>query len=290
MIQAQGILYLVGTPIGNLEDITLRAIRVLKEVNLIAAEDTRTARILLGRYEIKKPLISYYDPREETKSRGIVEKLKRGEKIALISESGMPGISDPGFRLVRAAIAAGIAVVPVPGPSSVLAALVVSGLPTDRFAFEGFLPPRPAAALSRLAALREEGRTLIFFESPRRLFRTLEHLERALGDRRIAVARELTKKFEEVIRGTIPEVRSRMAAGPRRVRGEIVIVVEGKTGPSAASELPLPEQVKKMETELGISRMEAIKLVAKTRGVGKSEVYRAIHPKTVTEKEVNSNQ
>jgi 16S rRNA (cytidine1402-2'-O)-methyltransferase len=244
---------------------------------LIATEDTRTARILLGRYEIKKHLISYYDPQEETKSRGIVEKLKNGVKVALISESGTPGVSDPGFRLVRAAITAGIAVVPVPGPSSVLAALVVSGLPTNRFTFEGFLPARASARKKKLVSLRDDERTLIFFESPRRLLRTLEDIERALGPRRIAVARELTKKFEEVIRGTISEVRSRMAPG--KVRGEVVLVVEGRQGPPAGSSsgLPLPEQVKALEKELGISRMEAIKLVAKTSGVGKSKVYRAVH-------------
>jgi 16S rRNA (cytidine1402-2'-O)-methyltransferase len=269
-----GILYLVATPIGNLEDITLRAIRILKESDLIAAEDTRTARILLQHYGIEKPLVSYYDPKEETKSLPIVERLRKGETVALISESGMPGVSDPGFRLVRAAIKAGISVIPVPGPSSLLSALVVSGLPTDRFVFEGFLPARAVARKKKLASLADDDRTLIFFESPRRLLKTLHDIELTLGNRRIAVARELTKKFEEVIRGSVTEVVARLFGG--EIRGEIVLVVEGKTGPSAASALPLPEQVKKLEEELGISRMEAIKLVARSRGVRKGDVYRAL--------------
>ena len=270
----QGTLYLVGTPIGNLEDITLRAIRVLKECDLVAAEDTRTARILLSHLGIRKPLVSYYDPAESARSPALVERLRKGERIALVSESGMPALSDPGFRLVRAALEAGAPVVPVPGPSSPLAALVVSGLPTDRFAFEGFLPPRPLARRKRLAALRDDDRTLIFLESPRRLLEALRDVGLALGDRRVAVARELTKKFEEVIRGKASEVAARL--GGREIRGEVVLVVEGKTGPSAVSALPLPEQVKKLEGELGLSRMEAIKLVARSRGARKSDVYRAL--------------
>ncbi len=269
-----GTLYLVGTPIGNLEDITLRAIRVLKECDLVAAEDTRTTKNLLRHLGIAKPLLSYYDPKEEERSPALRERLRAGEKIALVSESGMPALSDPGFRLVRSAIAAGIPVVPVPGPSSLLAALVVSGLPTARFAFEGFLPARALARRKKLASLAEDERTLVFFESPRRLAAALRDVGLALGDRRVAVARELTKKFEEVIRGTTAEVAARL--GGREIRGEVVLVVEGKTGGADDSGLPLPDQVKKLQEELGISRMEAIKLVARSRGVRKSDVYRAL--------------
>jgi len=274
MADSIGTLYLVGTPIGNLEDITLRAIRILKESDLIAAEDTRTALILLRHYGIGKPLVSYYDPREEAKSLPLVNRLLRGETVALISESGMPSISDPGFRLVRAALAAGIRVIPIPGPSSLLSALVVSGLPTDRFVFEGFLPARSSARKKKLVSLRDDDRTLIFFESPRRLIQALGDIELTLGNRRIAVARELTKKFEEAIRGTAAEVAARLDG--REIRGEIVLVVEGKTGPSAASDLPLPDQVRKLVDDLGISRMEAIKLIARSRGVAKSEIYREL--------------
>lgn len=274
MTAEQGTLYLVGTPIGNLEDITLRAIRTLKEVDLVAAEDTRTTRILLGRLGIRKPLVSYYDPAESARSPALVERLRKGERIALVSESGMPGVSDPGFRLVRAALEAGVPVVPIPGPSSLLAALVVSGLPTDRFAFEGFLPPRPLARRKRLAALRDDARTLIFLESPRRLIEALRDVGLALGDRRVAVARELTKKFEEVVRGKASEVVARL--GGREIRGEVVLVVEGRRGAAPGSGLPLPEEVKRLEAELGLSRMEAIKLVARSRGVRKSDIYREL--------------
>ena len=267
-----GTLYIIATPIGNLEDITLRALRVLREVDLIVAEDTRTARKLLNRYGIKKPLWSYYDSREKIKTPRLLEKIKSGRKIALISESGMPGISDPGFFLIKQAIAAGIEPVPIPGPSSVLTALVISGLPVDRFAFEGFLPARKMARRKKLIILQPEERTIVFFEAPHRLTVTLDELRKIFGERRIAVVRELTKKCEEVIRGTITEVLTRLQEGG--VKGEVTVVVEGHRRTPGAGGVTAAQQVKQLETEFGLTRMEAIKLTAKLRGVAKTEIYR----------------
>jgi len=270
-----GILYIVGTPIGNLEDITLRALRILKEVDCIAAEDTRTARKLLGRYEIKTPTISYYDAEERQKSRRLVARLNSGESIALISEAGMPGISDPGYRVVSEAIKAGIPVVPIPGPSASLAGLVVSGLATARFAFEGFLPRSPAALKKKLFLLRDEERTIIFYESPRRLRKTLRAVRDVFGERKVVVARELTKIFEEVIRGTAGEVIDQLAG--REIKGEIVLLVEGRKEKPSWDHISAVEQIESAINDLGITRMEAIKLVAGLRGVSKSEIYREFH-------------
>ena len=270
-----GILYIVGTPIGNLEDITLRALRILKEVDCIAAEDTRTARKLLGRYEIKTPTISYYDAEERQKSRRLVARLNSGESIALISEAGMPGISDPGYRVVSEAIKAGIPVVPIPGPSASLAGLVVSGLATDRFAFEGFLPRSLAALKKKLFLLRDEERTIIFYESPRRLRKTLRAVRDVFGERKVVVARELTKIFEEVIRGTAGEVIDQLSG--REIRGEIVLLVEGRKEKPSWDHISAVEQIESAINDLGITRMEAIKLVAGLRGVSKSEIYREFH-------------
>ncbi|MFH1039377.1 MAG: 16S rRNA (cytidine(1402)-2'-O)-methyltransferase [PVC group bacterium] len=271
-----GILYVVGTPIGNLEDITLRAIRVLNEAAFIAAEDTRTARKLKERFSIATPAISYYDARERSKSGKIIEKIKAGKTVALISEAGMPGVSDPGYRLIEQAIKEGITVTPVPGPSAALTALVVSGLPADRFVFEGFLPSPPTARRKKLWLLQAEERTIIFFESPRRLLAALRDIGEIFGPRRVAVARELTKKFEEVLRGTPDEVLGILTARGS-VKGEIVLLVEGKKGVSPGSSLPVSEQIEQTMAELGISRMEAIKLVADRRGVAKSAIYRSYH-------------
>ncbi len=270
-----GILYIVGTPIGNLEDITLRALRILKEVDCIAAEDTRTARKLLGRYEIKTPTISYYDAAERQKSRRLVARLNSGESIALISEAGMPGISDPGYRIVAEAISAGIPVVPIPGPSASLAALVVSGLATDRFIFEGFLPRTLSALKKKFFLLRDEERTIIFYESPRRLLVTLGAVRDVLGERNVVVARELTKIFEEVIRGTAGEVIDQLSG--REIKGEIVLLMEGRQEKPSWDHISVAEQIESVINDLGITRMEAIKLVASLRGVSKSEIYREYH-------------
>lgn len=270
-----GILYIVGTPIGNLEDITLRALRILKEVDCIAAEDTRTARKLLGRYEITTPTVSYYDADESRKSRQLVGRLNSGESIALISEAGMPGISDPGYRIVAEAIRAGIPVIPIPGPSASLAGLVVSGLATDRFIFEGFLPRSLSALKKKLFLLRDEERTLIFYESPRRLMVTLGVVRDIFEERNIVVARELTKIFEEVIRGTAGEVIDQLA--DRKIKGEIVLMVEGRKERPSFNHISATEQIESVISDLGVTRMEAIKLVAGLRGISKSEIYREYH-------------
>lgn len=269
-------LYLVATPIGNLEDISLRAIRVLKEVDLIAAEDTRTARKLFDRYGIKTPVVSYYDAAEGSKSAGIVARLESAKSVALISEAGTPGISDPGYRLVASALAAGIPVVPVPGSSAAIAALAASGLPTDRFAFEGFLPSSPAARRKKLFSLLAEERTLIFYESPRRILATLKDVEVIFGDRPVVAARELTKIHEEFLRGTAAEVAGNLKER-EAVKGEIVLLLAGRIEPPDWSKVSPSDQIEEVRSELKITRMEAIKLVAELRGTPKSEIYRQYH-------------
>jgi 16S rRNA (cytidine1402-2'-O)-methyltransferase len=220
-----GVLYLVATPIGNLEDITLRALRILREVDLIATEDTRRTRILLEHYQIDKPLTSLYEHNEAQKTPTLIRRLREGTTVALVSEAGTPLISDPGYRLVQGAIAQGITVTPIPGPSALVAALIVAGLPTDRFIFEGFLPKKPGKRRRRLEALAHEPRTLIFYESPRRLHDLLGEMQATWGDRRVVVVRELTKKFEEIIRGRITEVLAQLEERPPL--GEVTLVVEG---------------------------------------------------------------
>jgi len=222
-----GTLYIVSTPIGNLEDITLRALRILKEVNLIAAEDTRTTRKLLSFYDIHVPLTSYFDYNEEVKSARLIEKLKSGLNIALVSEAGTPGISDPAYRLLQRAIENQIPIVPIPGPSAFLAAATVSGLPIDSFVFLGFLPNKKNKRLKKIESLREEPRTLIMYLSPHHFTEALKDLKEILGDRRAAVARELTKKFEEVLRDRLSHLIAKFENTP--IKGEITLVLEGKT-------------------------------------------------------------
>ena len=222
---AAGVLYLVATPIGNLEDVTARAVRVLREVDLVAAEDTRRTGRLLQHLGIRRPLRSYYDAVERARAATLVAELVAGRNIALVSDAGTPGIADPGYRLVEGAIAAGIRVVPVPGPSAITAFLPTSGLPTDRFAFEGFLPKRAADRRRRLAALRTEDRTLLFYEAGRRLPATLADLATAFGARRAAIGRELTKLHEEIIRDDLVVLAAR--ADTLVTKGEVVIGVGG---------------------------------------------------------------
>ncbi len=227
MIQPNtGILYVVSTPIGNLSDITLRAIEILKQVDLIAAEDTRHTGILLKNYNITTSLTSYHDFNKDKKAPELLQKLTSGSSIALVSDAGTPGISDPGYLLIKLAIENQIQVVPIPGPAAFVSALVVSGLPTDRFVFEGFLPNKSQKRKKRLEELTQEKRSLIFYESPYRLLKFLEEVKQTLGDRRVSVARELTKKFEEIKRGTVSEVQEYFQKG--KIKGELVIVVEGK--------------------------------------------------------------
>lgn len=228
-----GVLYLVATPIGNLEDITLRALRVLQEVDLIATEDTRRTRVLLDHYQISKPLTSLYDHNEAHKAPTLLQRLQAGASLALVSEAGTPLISDPGYRLVQLAIVQEIMVVPIPGPSALVTALSAAGLPMDRFVFEAFLPKKPGKRRKRLEALGKEPRTLIFYESSRRVQALLRDIQALWGNRRVAVARELTKRFEEFLRGRITEVQAQLEQRPPL--GEVTLVVEGATAEAPPS-------------------------------------------------------
>jgi len=221
-----GLLYLVSTPIGNLSDITLRALEVLKSADLIAAEDTRHTGLLLSHYNIKGNLTSYHDFNQRSKAPQLIASLLSGKSIAVVSDAGTPGISDPAYNLVNLAIQNDIPIVPIPGPAAFVPALIVSGLPTDRFVFEGFLPIKSGRRKKRLEVLKEEQRTILLYESPHRLLRALTELSEVLGDRRISVSRELTKKFEETVRGRISEVRNYFES--KSIKGEFVLIVEGK--------------------------------------------------------------
>jgi 16S rRNA (cytidine1402-2'-O)-methyltransferase len=229
-----GALYVVATPIGNLEDISRRAVAILGQVDCIAAEDTRTSGVLLAHLGIKRPMVSYHSYNEQRRVGEIVKRLHGGESVAVITDAGTPAISDPAFALVRAAVEAGIRVIPIPGASAVLAALVTSGLPTDRFVFEGFLPVKKGR-MTRLRQLKDEPRTIVLYEAPHRIEKTLGELVEALGNRDAAVARELTKKFEEIRRGTLTELLEGVRRNPPR--GEMVIVVHGMNGRASSKEL-----------------------------------------------------
>lgn len=225
MDSEQGKLYLVPTPIGNLEDITQRALRVLGEVDLVACEDTRTAGQLLFHFNLKKKLISYHEYNERQQAGSLAQEIASGKSVAVVTDAGTPGISDPAYRIVRAAIDAGIDVVALPGASALLPALTASGLPTDRFHFEGFLSPKTSARKRRFGELHDYPHTLVFYESPHRLLACLEDMREVFGDRPACVAREVSKKFEEYARGSFSDIIKRFAG--RSVKGEIVVVVAG---------------------------------------------------------------
>jgi len=227
MDSPKGILYIVSTPIGNLEDITLRALRILKEVDLIAAEDTRHTGLLLKHYGIQKPLTSYFEGNELKKKEGILSRLNQGDRIALVSDAGTPGISDPGFRLIQIAIENQIPVIPIPGPSAVISALSIAGLPTDAFLFKGFFPHKSKKRRDLLIQLAEVRETLIFYESPHRIAETLQDIVEILGDREMVLTRELTKLYEEILRGKVSEIQKQI--GERKLKGEITLVISGKT-------------------------------------------------------------
>jgi 16S rRNA (cytidine1402-2'-O)-methyltransferase len=270
-----GTLYVVATPLGNLEDITLRAVRVLREVSLVACEDTRHAATLLRAHEIHTPTTSYFEHNERWKGERILQALREGRDVALISDAGTPGISDPGFRLVRDARAAGLSVVPLPGPSAAIAALSVSGLPTDRFLFVGFLPPKAGArqrALAELAPVRE---TLVIYEAPTRVRDTLADLVAALGDREAFLCREATKMHEEYVAGPLSSLQALLASRDV-VRGEIVLVVAGAPA-AAASEETLEEAFLRL-TALGRTRREAVKEAARLTGISARDAYRRLLP------------
>lgn len=262
-------LYIVATPIGNLEDITLRAIRVLRQVNVIAAEDTRKTRRLLTAYDIKTPMTSYYEHNKLSKLPELLRHLETGD-VALVSEAGMPGVSDPGFELVRAAIDHGLTVVPVPGASAITAALAVSGLPTDRFLFLGFLPPRAGARRRALGEITDEKATLVVLEAPHRVLACLQDMLDTLGDRRIAVCRELTKLHEEVYRGSISQAIVHFTAP----RGEFTLVIQGGEGAKPAALMDLAQRMKLLRHR-GKTAQEAIGALAAETGQTRRELYRA---------------
>jgi len=268
-----GVLYIVATPIGNLEDVTLRALRVLREVDLIAAEDTRHTRLLLSRHGISGPVTSYYDAVERARAPGIVEKLKAGARVALVSDAGTPGIADPGYHLVRGALAAGVPVVPVPGASAVTALVSVAGLAAERFVFEGFLPSRPGPRGARLAALASEPRAIVFFEAGRRLAAFLAAAHAALGERDAVVARELTKQHEEILRGTLGELAARVAS-MERVRGEVTVLVGARMGPEVtATAVDLDARIRAARAA-GRSVADLATEIGRETGVSRRVVYR----------------
>jgi 16S rRNA (cytidine1402-2'-O)-methyltransferase len=267
-------LFIVATPIGNLEDITLRAVRTLREVSLVACEDTRHTRKLLDHLGITTPATSYHEHNEAAKTEELIDKLRAGTDVALVSDAGTPLISDPGYRIVAAAVAAGIPVVPIPGPSAILGALAAAGLPTDSFRFGGFLPPKSTQRRKILEELRAESATLVFYEAPHRILDALEDVEAVLGSRPVVVARELTKLHEEFLRGTGAEVHAQLASRPS-VKGEMTLLIGKAKEGSAPSDQPLEDAVRELERQ-GLSRMDAIKQVAKARGMGKRDVYGAL--------------
>ena len=267
-------LYIVSTPIGNLEDITYRAVRILREVDVIACEDTRTTRRLLDHYAIATRTVSYHEHNEQERAGELLARLERGESIALVSDAGTPLLSDPGYRVVRAAAEAGVPVEAIPGPSALLTALVVSGLPTDQFHFAGFFPAKESQRTRLLESLRDEQATLIFYEAPHRILETLADLEAVLGDREIVAARELTKLHEEVLRGTPASLRQILAARDS-IRGEFVVLVAKATKPDA-SQTTVEEAVETL-IHAGVSRMDALKTVARERGLSKREIYRLVN-------------
>jgi 16S rRNA (cytidine1402-2'-O)-methyltransferase len=272
-----GILYLVASPIGNLEDITFRAVRILNECDLIACEDTRHTRRLLEHYGIDKPLISYHDHNETGRAAELIERLRHGSKLALISDAGMPLVADPGYRLVAGAVAEGIPVQPIPGPSALVTALAASGLPTDAFRFGGFLPPKSGQRSNVLEALKNDPATLIFYEAPHRILDCLGDVDRIMGARPVVVARELTKIHEEFLRGTARHILETLRARDA-VKGEITLLIgkAGKNGVPVVEETSIEEAVAACERE-GLSRMDAIKAVAKRYRLSKREVYQQVN-------------
>jgi 16S rRNA (cytidine1402-2'-O)-methyltransferase len=285
-------LYLVATPIGNLGDITLRALEVLRNVDRIACEDTRQTQKLLNHFQIEKKTVSYHEHNERERATELVEALKAGERVALVSDAGTPAVSDPGSRLVREAIAAGVPVIPIPGANAAVSALVASGLPTDDFHFLGFLPEKAGARRTRLEELatgaqadpRSTLRTLIFYEAPHRILETLSDIESIWGPLlQTVVARELTKLHEEFLRGTVAEVRRELAARDR-IRGEITLLIEfpapadtssAAPGTHSAHE-PIDARVARIQSESNVEEKEALKLLARELGRSKSDLYREL--------------
>jgi 16S rRNA (cytidine1402-2'-O)-methyltransferase len=276
-----GCLYLVATPIGNLEDITLRALRILREATKIACEDTRHTRKLLAHYEIHAAVVSYHEHNEIALAPKLVAEIAAGANIALVTDAGTPSISDPGHRLVAACLELGLAVVPVPGPSAVIAAVTGSGLPADAFTFVGFLPSRGGERRKAIRDMADEPRSVVFYEAPHRLIESLTDAREILGNRRAAVARELTKVYEEFMRGTLDELLAQLREKPPR--GEITVVIAPRD-PSAVDaprpddllKIPLTQRVAEIEREKGVDRKAALKIAAHERGINKREAYKQL--------------
>ena len=278
--ETKGILYICGTPIGNLEDITLRALKILKKVKLIAAEDTRHTKILLNHYQINTKITSYYEYNKFKKAPYLVEILKNGQDIALVSDAGMPGISDPGYVLTNLALKNNIKIIPVPGVSALITALVVSGLPTDKFVFEGFLPRKIKERKRYFKSIENEERTIIFYETPHRLKRALKDMLDVLGDRKIVIARELTKKFEEIIRGDLIQVITEI--NTKEIKGEITLVVQGgikKKGIDTIDflkdECIMEEYLKKLKSQ-GYSNKDIIRIAQEKLNIPKNLIYKKL--------------
>lgn len=272
-----GKLYVVSTPIGNLEDITYRAIRVLGSVGVVACEDTRHTRKLLSHYGITTRTISYHEHNEEQRAHELIELLKAGSEIALVSDAGTPGVSDPGYRLVQLAVAEGITIVPVPGPAALLTALVVSGLPTDEFFFGGFLPARSAARRARLAQVAALPSTLIFYEAPHRIAASLKDALEVLGDRTAVVARELTKLHEEILHGRLSQLVTHFSEADR-ARGEMVLIIDRRVAIGAEEPIPLERLsslVARFEAD-GADFRQALKKAARELGISRAEAYRRL--------------
>lgn len=268
-------LYVVATPIGNLEDISLRALRILKEADLIACEDTRQSRKLLDHYGITKPLVSYHEHNERERAQELLEKLQQGSTIALITDAGMPGISDPGYRVIKLAGENGITVVPVPGPSAVVAALAASGLPSDAYEFRGFLPAKSGPRRTALEEIFPVQHTVIFYETPHRILEALEDIVHVLGpERPLVLARELTKLHEEFLRGPAAELLK--VARARELKGEITLLVGKSDREPAAQKLDLRSRLQEIMREQKIDEKAALKILAKEQGSSKSEIYREL--------------
>jgi 16S rRNA (cytidine1402-2'-O)-methyltransferase len=282
-----GTLYLVSTPIGNLEDITHRAVRILGEVDLIACEDTRHTKKLLNHYAIKTKTVSYHEHNERSRAEELLEQLRAGRNIAVVTDAGTPGISDPGFRLVRLAIDNLIRVEPVPGPSALIAALVASGLPSDEFFFGGFLPARSGARRTKLNELRGIAATLVFYEAPHRIAETLKDAREIFGEREAVVARELTKLHEEVVRGKLSELVTRFSA-KANARGEMVLIIDWQNsatdGETQAPTTSIEALVAKFEQE-GLDRRAALKKAARELGISRDEAYRELVASTARQKQ-----
>jgi len=267
-----GHLYIVGTPLGNLEDMTFRAVRILQEVDLIAAEDTRHTGKLLQHFAINTPQLSYHEHNRQARLQELLARLEQGKSIALVSDAGMPGISDPGHGLIQACLQAAIAVVAIPGPTAAITALCISGLPTDQFIFEGFLPLKGPRRRQRLSALQREPRTIILYEAPHKLLVTLDDLIQVLGaDRPVALARELTKRFEECWRGTLGQAHQHYQQDPPK--GEFTLVIAGRPeSPPTVSAEALKEELAQL-LQAGVSRSDASRQLAKTTGLAKKDIY-----------------